>query len=87
MEDILGIFGEILKGFFRAIGYLIAEVFFKTICFWVGWPLCKIITLGSYPRPRQRITLNDEINSEFWCSFLGMIILLACGIYYVINIA
>jgi hypothetical protein len=54
MEDILG---EIAKGFFRGLGYIIAEIFFWFVCYWIGWPICKLLTLGAYPKPQKTCTL------------------------------
>ncbi|WOI35583.1 hypothetical protein R1T43_10080 [Alteromonas sp. CI.11.F.A3] len=48
MEEV--IVGEVAKGLFRAVGYLIIELFFWTVCYWVGWPICKAVTLGAYPK-------------------------------------
>lgn len=42
-------FEEIGRGFFRGIGYILVEVFFRTVCYWVGWPICQLATLGKYP--------------------------------------
>lgn len=81
MEDI---FSEIGKGFFRCLGYIIAEVFFGTICFWVGWPICKTVTLGKYPDSGQAIYYGDNDNRRegFWCSFTGLIVLIFGGLYF-----
>ena len=72
---------EIGRGFFRAIGYFLAEIFFGTICYWVGWPICKIITLGKYPASQQVVYLDDYSGRRegFWCSAVGLLtIITAC---------
>lgn len=87
MEDIFGFPGEILKGFLRGIGYILAEIFFRIICCWIGRPLCKLITLGSYLKRNNGIYLDDGINSDFWCSFLGLMVVISGGIYYLVSFA
>lgn len=78
MDDILG---EIGKGFLRAMGYILADIFFGTICYWVGWPICKLITLGKYPSSTQVVYLEiyTDRDNGFWCSAVGfMAILIIC---------
>lgn len=79
MEDL---FGEIGKGCLRAIGYLIAEIFYRTICYWVGWPICKILTLGKYPKIKTTSYLENRVNSGFWCSAVGLITLIVALLYF-----
>jgi len=47
MEDIVS---EIGKGFLRGIGYLLVEVLFNFVFYYIGWPICKILSLGTYPK-------------------------------------
>ena len=84
MEEILG---EIGKGFFRGIGYILAEIFFWTICYWVGWPICKVLTFGSYPKKRDTMFLDDQIRNGFWCSVVGLLTIVGAIVFYVINYA
>lgn len=79
MEDILE---AITKGFFRAIGYILAEIFYRTICYWIGWPVCKILTFGIYPKSKQVVYFEDDRPSTFWCSAVGLIILIAALLYF-----
>ena len=81
MEDILG---EPGKGFLRAIGYLIAEIFYRTICYWVGWPICKLLTLGKYPKAKKSAFLEDRVNSSFWCCAIGLITLISVLLYFAV---
>lgn len=76
--------GEIGKGFFRGIGYILAEIFFGTICYWVGWPICKIITLGKYPSANQVVYLEGygKSNNGFWCSVVGLLTIILAGLYF-----
>ncbi len=80
MEDLIG---EIFKGLFRAIGYILAEIFFGTFCYWTGWPICKLVTFGKYPSSKQLVYLEsyDRSNQGFWCSAVGLIVLIVCGLY------
>ena len=80
MDDLIG---EIIKGFFRAIGYILAELFFGTICYWTGWPICKLVTFGKYPSSTQVVYLEsyERSNQGFWCSSVGLIVLIVCGLY------
>lgn len=77
------LFEEIVKGFFRGIGYILAEIFFGTICYWVGWPICKIFTLGRYPSSSQVVYFEDykARNTGFWCSVVGLLTLLLFALW------
>ena len=79
MEDILG---EIGKGFLRGIGYILADIFFWFICYWTGWPLCKIITFGHYPKPKRTNYWGEEENSGVLCALLGLTIWIIVGLYF-----
>jgi hypothetical protein len=80
MDDILG---EIGKGFLRGLGYLLAEIFFGTICYWVGWPICKLLTLGKYPVSNQLVYLDTYTDRDngFWCCTVGLVAILAICFY------
>lgn len=80
MDELIG---EIGKGFFRGIGYILAEIFFGIICYWTGWPICKLVTLGRYPSPKKVIYLegNSGNNHGFWCSVTGLVVLVAAGLF------
>jgi hypothetical protein len=79
MEELIG---EIFKGFFRGIGYILAELFFGFVCYWTGWPFCKIITMGRYPKASKREYFEGEQSSDVWCSLLGLCIWLFAGLYF-----
>ena len=80
MDDLLG---ELGKGFIRGIGYILAEIFFGTICYWVGWPICKLVTFGKYPSSNQIVYLDDYSNRNkgFWCSAVGFIAIIFIVLY------
>ncbi len=81
MDDLVG---EIGKGFFRGIGYILSEIFFCTICYWVGWPACKIATLGKYPASKQAVYFepHGRRTSEFWCSVVGLLSIISVGVFW-----
>ena len=76
---------EVGKGFLRGIGYILAEIFFGTICYWVGWPICKLVTLGRYPSSAEVVYLEDyrARNTGFWCSVVGLLALIFSALYLV----
>ena len=80
MEDLLG---ELGKGFIRGIGYILAEIFFGTICYWIGWPIFKLVTFGKYPSSHQIVYLEDfsDRNNGFWCSAVGLIAIIVIVLY------
>ncbi|SDU21198.1 hypothetical protein [Halopseudomonas salegens] len=80
MDDLLE---EIGKGFLRGIGYILAEIFFGMICYWVGWPICKIVTLGKYPSSTEVVYLDEyrTRDSGFWCSVVGLLVLVLLALY------
>jgi len=76
---------EIAKGFLRGVGYILAELLFGTVCYWVGWPICKIITLGKYPSSSEVVYLDDTHHhcaKEFWCSGVGFLVILFAALYF-----
>jgi len=77
------LFEEVAKGFFKGIGYLLAEIFFGTVCYWIGWPICKVITLGKYPSPNHVVYLDDSADrqNDFWCAAVGLLVIIIIGLY------
>ncbi|MDC6491268.1 hypothetical protein EIG75_20245 [Pseudomonas syringae] len=51
---------------------ILVEVVFRAICFPIGWPLMRLITLGKYPSKGSRFSYTPE--SE-WTSALGLAVL------------
>lgn len=80
MDDILS---EIGKGFFRLIGYILAEIFLGTVCYWVGYPVCKLFTFGSYPLSTDFALLGSGTESEgLWCSIIGLLTIIFSVLYF-----
>ncbi len=79
-----GFFEEIGRGGFRGIGYILAEIFFRTICYWVGWPICKLVTLGKYPSASKMIYLDEHRSRAggAWCAVVGLLALIVLALYF-----
>ncbi len=39
---------EVAKGFLKGIGYIFADVLFNFVLYYIGWPVCKVLSLGTY---------------------------------------
>ena len=44
---------------FRYVVYFIVEILWDLVCFYVGFPLVKLVTLGKYPE--EKPTVAQEI--------------------------
>lgn len=51
----------------------LARVLFYGLCYAIGWPFVKLITLGTYPRKHGWL---DDNRDGLWTSMLGLVILL-----------
>jgi len=78
MDEILE---EIGKGFLRGVGYLLVEILYGTICYWVGWPICRVLTLGRYPRDRSQPLPEQWTVESFFCSSVGFVVLIIVALY------
>ena len=78
MEDIVS---EIGKGFLRGIGYLLVEVLFNFILYYIGWPICKILSLGTYPKKVTHDYLYTDTRQGLLCSLVGFTFVLLVGLY------
>lgn len=75
---------EVGKGLFRGVGYLVAELVFWRICYGIGWPICKVLSFGYYPKRKhqERALFRDEhTNKGFTCSVVGMLTLVIIGLF------
>ena len=80
-------FEEIGRGFFRGIGHILVEVFFRTVCYWVGWPICKLVTLGKYPSV-SKVIYFDEHSSRAGgalCAVVGLLALMVLALYLLVQ--
>ncbi|TRX56831.1 hypothetical protein [Thalassomonas sp. M1454] len=73
MEDV---FEGIGKGIGRAIGYILVDVLFNTVCYYIGWPICKLLTFGKYPQPVNYDYLHTLNRQGLWCSFVGFVVVI-----------
>ena len=74
---------SIVRVFLLGIGYFLAEIFYGTICYWIGWPICKVLSGGRYPKNRQYAYSSDTNKSGGWCSAVGLLVLIAISTYFV----
>lgn len=81
MDDILN---DVGKGIFRIFGFILAELFFGTVCYWIGFLICKVVTLGGYPMDNSFVflELNDVYSEGFWCSVAGFITIIFSVLYF-----
>ena len=54
----------------RCIGYVLLDVVFGTLLYWLGWPVVKLISLGRYPRQPS----NQESREAVYVSCVGLAI-------------
>lgn len=78
MEDIVS---EIGKGFLRAIGFFLVEVIFNFVFYYIGWPICKILSLGTYPQKVTNDYLHTDTRQGLLCSFVGFTFVVLVGLY------
>ncbi|UTW04941.1 hypothetical protein KDX31_08065 [Amphritea atlantica] len=78
---------EVVEGFFkvflrligvviRALLWLIWEMFFEVIAWYVGWPICRILSLGHHPE--ESINEHEQASSfqQFMVSVVGLLFLI-----------
>jgi hypothetical protein len=68
------VFEELAKGLFRGLVYFVAEVFFGKICFYLGWPICKLLSFGKYPAANYAVPFESGSRQRYWCSFAGLVV-------------
>jgi len=51
----------------------LARALFGILCYAIGWPFMKLLTLGAYPRKHGWL---DHERDGLWTSMLGLVILL-----------
>ncbi|MGE8504141.1 MAG: hypothetical protein ACN6P1_18105 [Pseudomonas sp.] len=75
LKGILRFLGLII----RALIWLIYEFLFEKIAWYIGWPICRLITLNSLPS--ERITESEQASNltNFVVSMTGLISLVALG--------
>lgn len=48
MEEIVGLL-------FTCLRILVVEILFRTVLYWMGWSVCKVVTLGKYPNSMKSV--------------------------------
>jgi hypothetical protein len=71
---------EIAGGLLRLVWWVIYEILFYTLCYWVGWPVCKVFTLGKYPASGSRTYLGGKNDAGWFCSFVGLAVIV--GLFF-----
>jgi hypothetical protein len=67
---------ELLFTFLRV---LVIEFLVGTVFYWIGWTVCKVATLGSYPRSLQLTNHNKRDTRIFVVGFaVSLAIFLLC---------
>lgn len=59
---------EVLTFLGRALAYLLLEVIFRCVFYWLGWPIVKLASRGQFPKGDWR-SENTERN---WVCAVGI---------------
>ncbi len=60
------------KGLIRVVAFLLVDLVFWALCYRVGYLVCKLATLGKYPRHTDTARAARHTASKFWCAILGL---------------
>ncbi|WP_447957716.1 hypothetical protein [Vreelandella sp. EE7] len=76
LKTVLRLFGVVV----RTLIWLIWELFFLTLAWYIGWSICRALTLNHFPR--QFITDEDEASDlvHTTVSLVGLLALLGAAI-------
>lgn len=84
MEDIVA---EIFKVFLRLVGLaaramvrLIIEAFFEELAWYVGWPVCRLLTVGYYPAQGIHEQEKASTFSRILVSLAGLLLLIVVSV-------
>nr|WP_319490996.1 hypothetical protein [uncultured Desulfobacter sp.] len=72
---------EVGKGIVEVLAQIFINIFFNFFCYYVGWPFCKLLTLGRYPQKVKYDFMQRYNKGGFLCSCLGFIIIAVVVIY------
>ena len=53
----------------RGVGYVLVEVLWEIVCYYVGLPVIKLVTLGKYPDNNPTV-VQESITSIVGCLLL-----------------
>ena len=69
-------------GFLKLIWSVVWEFFFGTLCYFIGWPVCKLITLGRYPPSESSIDNAYSRQKEgLPCTLVGFVTLVTIIVF------
>jgi hypothetical protein len=71
------IIAELLSTIVR---FLVIEILFWTVFYWIGWSVCKIVTFGNYP---DSLDKPNGKNRDVLVSFVGLAVSLATFISFI----
>ena len=72
--------GEIVGGVLRIVGSLLFDILFEVVCYYVGYPVVKLLTLGKYPKNYDSLFQEGETRQSAIVSVVGLGVLVAGGI-------
>ena len=57
----------------RGVGYVLVEILWNIVCYYVGLPIIKLVTLGKYPEQNPTV-VQEAVTSIVGCMIivLGM---------------
>jgi len=85
MEEELaeGVFKSLLRMLsvlVRGLIWLAQEILFDVVFWFVGWPICRSLTLGKYPYESIHYREESSTITQFIVSSVGFLVLLGSGI-------
>ena len=64
----------------RSLLWLIWDLFFEILAWFVGWPICRAVSIGHYPK--EGIMEHEQVSTfnHFIVSLVGLLSLVGLGI-------
>lgn len=66
----------------RSLIWLIWELCFETVAWYVGWPICRVVSLGRYPRETIGRCDDAGIVTSILVPLVGMAFLVALAVAF-----
>lgn len=63
---------EAVGGIFRFVATIVFEFIFYTACYYIGWPICKVVTFGKYPS-----SVPGQKQSKWPVCLVGVLVVVA----------
>ena len=63
----------------RAVGRFMVETIFETICFFIGKPVVRLLTLGRYPEPKPSDTQQQLTSAAGLLTLLAIPFVISMG--------